>query len=214
LFLAANPTNTQALALDREARAIQVELERSGYRDRLVFETRWATEPLDLLRELRWIKPAIIHYCGHGSPAGLILQSASGEAQLVPAGAIAETLAATAAPVKVIVLNACYSDQLAGELLAHADCVVGMDSAVADHAARSFAIGFYGALGEHEPVATAFRQGCAALRLDEFHDMPPSSRDSRDLASAERAKADEITPRLRVRPGVDASRLVLVPSEH
>src|SRR5215831_698836 len=90
------------------------------------------------------------------------------------------TSAAIAVPVKVIVLNACYSDQLAGELLAHADCVVGMDSAVADRAARSFAIGFYGALGEHEPLATAFRQGCAALRLEEFHEMPLSSRDSRD----------------------------------
>lgn len=33
LFLAANPNHTRRLALDREARAIHVELKRSGYRD-------------------------------------------------------------------------------------------------------------------------------------------------------------------------------------
>src|SRR6185436_16004380 len=37
LFLAANPVGTSPLALDQQARAIQVELERSGYRDRFDF---------------------------------------------------------------------------------------------------------------------------------------------------------------------------------
>ena len=67
LFLAANPGGTDRLALDREARAIQVELERSGYRDRFEFETRWAVEPLDLLRELRRLKPTVVHFSGQGS---------------------------------------------------------------------------------------------------------------------------------------------------
>ena len=50
LFLAANPRDTDRLALDREARSIHLELKRSGYRDRFDFVTRWAVEPLDLLR--------------------------------------------------------------------------------------------------------------------------------------------------------------------
>src|SRR5690349_4299231 len=66
LFLAANPSGTDRLALDREARSIQEELERSGYRDRFEFETRWAVEPLDLLRELRKLKPTVVHFSGHG----------------------------------------------------------------------------------------------------------------------------------------------------
>jgi len=41
LFLAANPTGTSQLALGEEAGAIQVELERSGYRDCFELETRW-----------------------------------------------------------------------------------------------------------------------------------------------------------------------------
>src|SRR3954452_9612930 len=71
LFLAANPRDTGRLALDREARAIHVELKRTGYRDRFDFVNRWAAEPLDLLRELRELKPTIVHFSGHGArPAG------------------------------------------------------------------------------------------------------------------------------------------------
>src|SRR5215813_1158252 len=71
LFLAANPLDTGRLALDREARSIHLELKRSGYRDRFDFVTRWAAEPLDLLRELRELKPSIVHFSGHGMrPAG------------------------------------------------------------------------------------------------------------------------------------------------
>src|SRR5689334_12248543 len=66
LFLAANPCDTGRLALDREARSIHLELKRSGHRDRFEFVTRWAAEPLDLLRELRELKPTIVHFSGHG----------------------------------------------------------------------------------------------------------------------------------------------------
>src|SRR5689334_13251022 len=69
LFLAANPAGTDRLALDQEARAIQLELERSGYRDCFEFQTRWAVEPLDLLRELRRLKPTVVHFSGHGQGA-------------------------------------------------------------------------------------------------------------------------------------------------
>src|SRR5215510_13697285 len=66
LFMAANPRDTGRLALDQEARSIHLELKRTGYRDRFDFVTRWAAEPLDLLRELRELKPTIVHFSGHG----------------------------------------------------------------------------------------------------------------------------------------------------
>jgi len=48
---------------------IQVELERSATRDRFEFVTRWAAEPLDLLRELRRLRPTVVHFAGHGASA-------------------------------------------------------------------------------------------------------------------------------------------------
>jgi uncharacterized protein YjbI with pentapeptide repeats len=67
--------------------------------------------------------------------------------------------------VKLVVLSACYSELQAQALTAHVACVVGMAGSIRDDATRYFAIGLYGGLGECESVATAFRQGLAAMRL-------------------------------------------------
>ncbi|HSK00044.1 MAG TPA: CHAT domain-containing protein [Kofleriaceae bacterium] len=205
LFLAANPTGTDRLALDREARAIQVELERSGHRDRFELETRWAAEPLDLLRELRKLRPTVVHYSGHGGHEGLYFQAVDGTTQLVSTDALEATVGAAGASVQVIVLNACYTEPHAEALLAHVDCVVGTSGALLDDAARSFAIGFYGGLAEGCSVAAAYRQGCAAIRLEDPFDGP--HRDIEDSRAAPSARPEG--PQLKVRPGVDAERLVL-----
>ena len=217
LFLAANPTGTDPLALGEEARAIQAELERSGYRDCFELETRWAAQPLDLLRELRRLKPTVVHFSGHGGPSpastgapgqgpsrdviadagtydndpqrGLFFQGPDGRAQVVTAQALHETFGAAGSSVKLVVLSACYSDVQAEALRSHVGCVVGMSGAIVDDAARNFAIGFYGGLGERESIAAAFRQGCAAISLEGLRDSD--------------------RPQLRVREGVDASKLVL-----
>lgn len=217
LFLAANPLGTDRLALDREAQAIQVELERSGHGAEFQLVTRWAAQPLDLLRELRKLKPTIVHFSGHGNTSvatqlsnervrrdvvggsdpsheasrkGLFFQAADGAAQLVSAAAIAQTFGAAGASVRVVVLNACYSAAQAAALLAHVGCVVGMRGSVCDDAARSFAVGLYGGLGEQESVAAAFRQGQAAINLEGLSD------------------GDQ--PQLHVRDGIDAEKLVLI----
>lgn len=217
LFLAANPSGTDKLALDREARAIQLELERSGYRDHFEFATRWAVQPLDLLHELRKLKPTVVHFSGHGGKnvggeqrllprrdvvggelgldggkqrCGLFFQGTDGRLRVVSTEALTETFGAAGASVKLVVLNACYTEIQAEALLAHVDCVVGMGGSIQDDAARSFAIGFYGGLGEREAVATAYMQGKAAITLE-------------GLLDGDR-------PQLKVRDGVDASRLILV----
>jgi len=205
LFLAANPRDTDRLALDREARAIQVELERSGHRDLFQFETRWAAEPLDLLRELRKLRPTLVHVSGHGDPSGLFFQTPDGRSQVVSTAAIGQTFGAAGASVRVVVLSACYSDVHADALLTHVDCVVGTTGAILDEAARSFAIGFYGAVGERESIAAAHRQGLAAIRLE--HGPPWGARDV--VAPDPDLGTSPGYPRLRVRRGVDANTLVL-----
>jgi hypothetical protein len=209
LFLAANPRDTGRLALDQEARSIHLELKRSGYRDRFDFVTRWAAEPLDLLRELRELKPTIVHFSGHGAqpagtpdreqgrdvvagaalsghePGGVVFDDADGRSHVVTPDAFVKTLAAAGPQVRLVVLNACFTEPMAQALLAHVDCVVGMNGAIHHNAARNFAIGFYGGLGERESIAAAFAQGTAAINLNGLRD------------------ADQ--PQLKVRDGFDAS---------
>lgn len=215
LFLAANPGETDRLALDREAREIQVELERSRWRDRFELVTRWAAEPLDLLRELRRLAPTVVQFSGHGgsrsragvtkmwsgrdvTPSagradapchGLYFQGPHGQPRVVSVGALREAFGAVGSSVRLVTLNACYSEAAAEALLAHVDCVVGIAGSIGDTAARSFSIGFYGALGERASIDAAYRQACAAIPLE---GCPDGDR-----------------PRLKVRPGVDAANLVL-----
>jgi hypothetical protein len=208
LFLAANPLGTDRRALDQEARAIQDELERSGHRQQFELVTRWAARPLDLLRELRKLRPSIVHFSGLGGtsefPAdatpprdivgelrtvsgdkchGLYFESTNGALQLVTTAALEETFGAAGSSVKLVVLNACYSEVQAEALLMHVDCVVGIAGSIRDDVARTFAIGFYGGLGERESVAAAYKQGCAAISLE-------------GLPEAER-------PQLKVRGSID-----------
>ncbi|HEX4451316.1 MAG TPA: CHAT domain-containing protein, partial [Kofleriaceae bacterium] len=217
LFLAANPLDTDRVALDREARAIRLELKRSGYRDRFEFVIWSAAEPLDLQRALREQPPTIVHFSGHGArlagaaghtpgrdvvvdgapdggaPGGLVFVGADGRGQVVTPAAFGQTLAAAGAHVRLVVLNACFTAPMAQALAAHIDCVVGMTGAIHDDAARIFSIGLYGALGEQASVAAAFAGGRAAINLEGL--------------------ADADQPRLVVRNGFDATGLVLAATE-
>jgi len=118
-----------------------------------------------------------------------MFDSANGHSQLVTPEAIARTFGAVEAQARLVVLNACYTAPIAEALRVHVDCVVGMSGAIQDDAARSFAIGFYGGLGEHASVAASFKQGRAAINLDGLHD------------------ADR--PQLHTRDGFDAAQLIL-----
>ena len=169
---------------------------------------------MDMLRELRKLKPLVVHFSGHGGQplagahppgqgvrrdvalgphgadqGGLFFQGPDGQAQVVSAAALAETFGAAGASVQLVVLNACYSAVQAAALIAHVDCVVGMAGSIEDDAARSFAIGFYGGLGERESVGAAYQQGRAAISLEGLRDGD--------------------RPQLQVRAGVDATQLVL-----
>ena len=110
LFLAPNPSGTNRVMLEQEARLIQEELERSGRRDCFELVTRWTMKPLDLLRELRKLKPTVVHFSGHGGDNGLFFHAEDGRAQLVSIAALVETFSAAGASVKLVVFDTCYCE--------------------------------------------------------------------------------------------------------
>ncbi|HEY0989089.1 MAG TPA: CHAT domain-containing protein [Kofleriaceae bacterium] len=190
LFVAANPRGSGELRLGEECAEIQRELKMAPYRDDFRFASRWAVSIDELMRHLTEINPAVIHFSGHGGgSAGLILQGDEGRPQPVSARALAMMVGAAASHARLVVLNACFSVAQAEALRATVDCVIGMDGAIGDDAARAFAIRFYGALGNRRSVGNAFAHGVAALA-------------ARDLP-------DELMPRCLTRDGVDAGQLVL-----
>src|SRR4051795_12690794 len=84
LFLAANPAGTRPLQLDEEIRQITAKIRAAEYRDSLELVSRWAVRPDDLLQALLEVKPHVVHFSGHGSPAAeLILLDEQGNSKPV-----------------------------------------------------------------------------------------------------------------------------------
>jgi hypothetical protein len=183
LYVAANPLDTDRLALDEECAAIERELHMTSGRDDFDFRSKWAVSVDELMRHLNELQPTVLHFSGHGSTddasssvrsgdpqrnitgargAGILLQEGQSR-QYVSDRALAKMIASAAPSTRVVVLNACHSAEVADSLRHEVDCVVGIDDAIADTAARSFAVAFYRALGHRRSIGNAVDQAAATL---------------------------------------------------
>ena len=191
LVASANPIDTGQLALDEEVRAITSSLRATPLRDVVELRSAWAARPLDLLSELNEHRPAVLHFSGHGTADGrLVFQDDRGEPRPVEGEAVAASIETAGESVQVVVLNACFSADLARALTRFVDVAVGMDRPVGDDAARIFAAKFYSALGYGRSVGGAFEQARAALAMEGMDDRH--------------------APQLSAKAGVDPHELVLV----
>lgn len=157
LFLAANPTDTARLALDEEVRAIDQALQLARFRDAFDLQQAHAVRVADLQGLLMRYQPHIVHFSGHGSETGaIILQDDRGRATPVPPQALTNVFALLKDNMRVVVLNACFSQPQAEAIAQHVDCVVGMSEKIEDKTAIVFAAAFYQALAFGRNVQSAF----------------------------------------------------------
>lgn len=184
LFVAANPRDTDQLALQDECAAIERELRMTAGRDDFELRPRWAVSVDDLMRHLNELSPTVVHFSAHGTrgPAsaphvdgtlhrdiesplegGIVLQDQA-RSQHVSVHALATMIACASRSTRLVVLNACYSAVIADSLCDVVDCVVGIDGPIEDSVARSFAVAFYRALGNRCAVGNAVDQATATLR--------------------------------------------------
>jgi uncharacterized protein YjbI with pentapeptide repeats len=189
LLLSANPRGTSTLRLDEEMREIKEGLRRSEHREKYKIDTAEAVRYRDISRAILDYKPNIVHFSGHGTGSqrrgpepdrdrklspfpedaaeseGLVFEDETGQAKLVDAEALAGLFQLFADQIECIVLNACYSEVQAQEIVQHINYVIGMSQAIGDRAAIEFAVGFYDALGAGRPVEFAYRLGCSVMRM-------------------------------------------------
>lgn len=167
LFLAANPVGTTVLKLDEEIRAIANKIRLSDRRDLFDVVSAWAVRPDDLLQYLNQYRPQVVHFSGHGSPAGeIILVGENGSEKPVSPQALKSLFSTLKDNIQIVVLNACYSRVQAEAIREVIDYVIGMDDAIGDTAAIIFASSFYRALGFDRTVQEAFEQAKTALLLE------------------------------------------------
>ncbi len=191
LFLAANPEKTTHLALDEESREIDQKIRLSDHRDALDLVTKWAVRPDDLLQYLNQYRPHVVHFSGHGSETEeIILLDSKRRPKPVSKGALKQLFSTLKDNIRVVLLNACFSEPQAEAIVDVIDCAIGMKQAIGDDAAIVFAASFYRAIGFGKSVKEAFDQGKAALMLAGI--------------------PEENTPVLLVRSGVNPNSVVLV----
>jgi CHAT domain-containing protein len=136
------------------------------------------------------VKPHVLHFSGHGSTRSqLILEDDDGNPAQVEKEALVNLIGIIPGNLRLVVLNACDTEQVAEALVQHVACAIGMREPIGNDAAIAFSAAFYQALGFDESVATAFRLGCNELEL--------------------RRIPEEGTPSLKVKPGIDAEALIL-----
>lgn len=163
LFLAANPAGIDDRRLGEECAAIEREIRMTPGRDHFDFRSKWAVDVDELMRHLNDLQPAIIHFTGHGGATGLVLVGDQGQPQSIHPVPLAQMIEAAADRARLVVLNACYSEDQAEALRESVGCAIGMAGTISDDDARTFAVGFYRALGYGRTVGNAYQQALATL---------------------------------------------------
>lgn len=161
LFLAANPSSTSRLRLDREIRAVDESLRRSRYRDQFRLFQQQAARIIDLRRALLDVKPHILHFSGHGAgKEGLLFDDDQTGYVMVDSSMLAN-LVKLSPHIKCVVLNACHSYVQAMAIAQHIPYAIGMEREIGDEAAIQFSQAFYDAIFAGEAIAKAYHFGIA-----------------------------------------------------
>lgn len=191
LFLASNPIDVQQLRLDEEARSIREMIRKTKFRDSVLFESRWAVQPIDVLQAINEINPTVVHFSGHGSDSDqIVFQDGEGKAKLISKEAIVQTMMASSDNIRLVFFNTCYSHNQARSVVEHVEAAIGMNTTIGDNAARFFSSQFYSAIGFGFSLGKAFEQAKALLMMEGIE--------------------EENTPELFIKKGLNADELIIV----
>lgn len=166
LFLAADPSDASRLRLGQELREIQEKLQMAQMRDIFKIVQKMSVRVVDISQAILDEKPIIVHFSGHGTSAGeLCFENEVGQLQTVQPEALAALFNLFSDQIDCVLMNACYSVTQAEAIAKHIKYVIGMNKAIGDKAAISFAVGFYQALGAGKSIEKAYDFGCVQIML-------------------------------------------------
>lgn len=171
LVLFSDPPELPRLRLDREDKLLS-ELARR-FPDRVQLERVHASD-LDDIHRLVWEQPYdVIHFSGHGSTKGLVLDKSGLGAgcEVVTAERLQMLLAVADCTPSLCLFLCCFSDAHLDILAQTAPFVITAVGAVADNATLSFVRGFYERFLQGHAIASAFEN---AVRVVKAHDLDSS----------------------------------------
>jgi hypothetical protein len=122
-----------------------------------------APRPDELAIMLHRTQPSLVHFSSYGGKEGILFEDDQGSSKSGSAEALSALFREFSSTVKLVVLNACYSDVQANTIREHIDFVIGFRKEIRDDITTAFFDGFYKALAAGTPVNKAFQQGCAEI---------------------------------------------------
>jgi small GTP-binding protein len=172
LMLTANPDNRTVLNLKKEHSKMVEKLQKS----KLNVLLKGSINKTEFREQVEEEAPNILHFSGHGAETdevlknlgfpngGLILHNEEKngyfELDVEKLKVLFEHFKGEGVNIEVLVLNACYSAELAQEISRIVPYVIGTNTSIDDEHAISFSVGFYFKLSKNlEDIESAFRSG-------------------------------------------------------
>jgi esterase/lipase superfamily enzyme len=166
LVLASNPAGTDRLNLAAEAHKIGARLQEGAQGKDYFVRFMEQSSAENLSKYLLEHQPAIVHFVGHGNSRGEIwLENDRNERQAVTPSAFANLFAILGEKIECVVLNSCFSLEMAEALEQHVRCTIGMSGEIDDESAGVFSGGFYRGLASGLGYYRAFQLGCNEIEL-------------------------------------------------
>jgi esterase/lipase superfamily enzyme len=160
LVLAANPQSTDLAELEREAKIIATQLADCEYGEDYEIRIEQGMRIEDLRRYLVEHQPTIVHVVGQGSATGeIVLADDSDRVAPVTPAEIADLFATTEQQIECVLLNSCFSLEMADALLEFIPCTIGIDEDNYDPDAETFLSEFYQGIFSGEGYYRAYEWG-------------------------------------------------------
>ena len=166
LILSANPTDTTRLRVEAETKTIEQAIKTSKLASETAISSKGAVTRADLRNELLNNPPDFIHFSGHSTgERGILLEDETGKADIIPNAALKTLFKLFNKDniIQCVLLNACYAESQAKAIAEHVPYVIGMNEAIKDSTAQTFASAFYAAIGAEKDIPFAFELASSEL---------------------------------------------------
>ncbi|HET6523173.1 CHAT domain-containing protein [Sphingopyxis sp.] len=163
LYIAGNPADAPSLQIQNEIQLLQHELNRVPTSESLELMVHPDLQFDQLVGVLGQFKPGILHLSAHGRDDAILFAQREKGHVVLDARRLGQILTALKLRPRLIILNACRSETMAGELAEFADFVIGTDAPITNVGARQFAGTLYNRLANGDTLADAYTTASAVL---------------------------------------------------
>jgi hypothetical protein len=161
LFLSANPKKD--INIDEEINRLNRVLDAARQREYIEIKYRPAVRIDDMLKVVSDFSPNILHFAGHGGEEGIFIMKDDKEMTRMPTAALNMLCDMHKGHLQCVILNACFSAEIATTISQNGMYVVGMNEEVGNKASIEFTNGFYLGVGQGKAYEDAYNYALITL---------------------------------------------------